>query len=77
MPQIGTSARTVTHPDRSDIGTVIDSPAPAWTPDELSPDAPDDAMVKVRWSDSADPTQLYWEYLAELHLVQPTTPESR
>lgn len=56
----------VTHPDRDDHGTVVDSNAPAWTPNELTIDPPDAGMVKVRWSDSADPTQLYWEYAAEL-----------
>jgi hypothetical protein len=51
----------VTHPDRDDHGTVADSNAPAWTPNELTIDPPDTGMVKVRWFDSADPTQLYWE----------------
>ena len=59
----------VTHPDRDDTGTVIDSGDPAWTPNELTDTAPAADMVKVRWSDSVDPTQLYWEYSAELRVV--------
>lgn len=65
------TASVVTHPDRSDVGTIDSSTAPAspaWTPNDLTADAPDAGMVKVRWSDSADPAQLYWEYLAELQL---------
>lgn len=56
----------VTHPDRQDHGTVVDSSGPAWTPNELTTEPPDAGMVKVRWSNSADATQLYWEYAAEL-----------
>ena len=60
----------VTHSDRDDCGTVVDSVNPAWAPDELAVTAPAPGMVKVRWSDSADPTQLYWEYLDELRAVR-------
>lgn len=67
----------VTHPDHTDVGTVIDSAAPAWTPNDLTFDAPDDGMVKVRWADSADPTQLYWEYLAELRAVENPATEAQ
>lgn len=56
----------VTHPDRLDHGAVTDSAAAAWTPNELAVDPPDSGMVKVRWFDSVDRTQLYWEYAAEL-----------
>lgn len=72
------TASAVTHPDRSDVGTIVSNTAPAWTPNDLTADAPAAGMVKVRWSNSADPTQLYWEYLAELHPVaNPATPEGR
>ncbi|MFY2859276.1 MULTISPECIES: hypothetical protein [Mycobacterium] len=57
------------HHERDDCGTVVDSVNPAWTPNVLTATPPDGGMVKVRWSDSADPTQLYWEYLAELRPV--------
>ncbi len=56
----------VTHPDRGDVGRVVDTARPAWTPNELTVQAPAAGMVKVCWSDSADRTQLYWEYSAEL-----------
>lgn len=56
----------VTHADRQEHGTVVDTSAPAWTPNELTTEPPDAGMVKVRWSDSADTSQLYWEYAAEL-----------
>lgn len=56
----------VTHPDRQDHGTVVNSSEPAWTPNDLTTEPPDAGMVKVRWLDSADATQLYWEYAAEL-----------
>lgn len=59
----------VTHPERDDYGTVVDSVHPAWTPEELAVAPPAPGMVKVRWSDSADPSQLYWEYLDELRAV--------
>lgn len=68
--QTGSAAAVVTHPDRDDRGTVIDSADPAWTPDELTTTAPDADMVKVRWSASVDPTQLYWEYASELHACE-------
>lgn len=68
----------VTHPERTDIGTVIASDTPAWTPNDLTFDAPDGGMVKVRWPDSADPTQLYWEYVAELRAIEnPATETGR
>lgn len=57
---------SVTHPDRPDHGVVVDSDAPAWTPNELTVNSPDIGMVKVRWSDSVDVAQLYWEYADEL-----------
>jgi hypothetical protein len=57
---------TVTHPDRDDYGTIVVGGAPAWTPNELTVDAPDVGMVQVRWSDSVDRTQPYWEYAVEL-----------
>ncbi|ORW24560.1 hypothetical protein AWC17_03185 [Mycobacterium nebraskense] len=60
----------VTHPDRADTGTVIDSAGPAWTPDALTATPPDADMVKVRWSDSADPMQIYWEYASELRATE-------
>ena len=60
----------VTHPDRQDQGVVVESGAPAWTPNELTVDPPDAGMVKVRWFDSADGKQLYWEYVAELHSAE-------
>jgi hypothetical protein len=60
------AGRVVTHPDRHDSGTVTDTDAPAWTPNDLAVDAPDAGIVKVRWSDSADPTHFYWEYVTEL-----------
>lgn len=50
---------TVKHPDRDDCVTVVVGSASAWTPNELTVDPPDAGMVKVRWSDSADRTQLY------------------
>ena len=56
----------VTHPDRKDSGVVVDDKAPAWTPNELTVDPPAPGMVKVRWRDSVDPNQLYWEYADEL-----------
>lgn len=59
--------RRVTHPERHDIGTVIhDDRRKAWTPDTLTATAPDAGMVRVRWSDSFDPTALFWEYEREL-----------
>ncbi|RIT36843.1 hypothetical protein D2E76_16460 [Mycobacteroides abscessus] len=60
----------VTHPERSDTGRIVESDAKAWTPNELTAGAPDDGMVKVRWSDSADPAALFWEYEFELAEVQ-------
>lgn len=45
---------------------VVDDKAPAWTPNELTVDPPAPGMVKVRWRDSVDPNQLYWEYADEL-----------
>lgn len=59
----------VMHSERDDCGTVVDSVNPAWTPNVLTATPPDAGMVKVRWCDSADPTQLYWEYIAELRPV--------
>jgi hypothetical protein len=59
----------VMHPDRDDHGTVVHDRTAAWTPDELTIEPPDAGMVKVRWSDAADPTQLYWEYVSELTAV--------
>ena len=56
----------VTHPDRQDRGAVVDGNAPAWTPNELTAEPPDAGMVSVRWFDSVDTSQLYWEYAAEL-----------
>lgn len=56
----------VTHPDHQGHGTVVDNAAPAWTPDELTIEPPAAGMVKVRWHDSVDTDQLYWEYAAEL-----------
>lgn len=61
----------VTHPDRPDHGVVTDSDSPAWTPNELTANPPDVGMVRVRWSDSVDAAQLYWEYAGEL---LPTNP---
>ncbi|UBV20379.1 hypothetical protein H8Z59_24395 [Mycolicibacterium fortuitum] len=60
----------VVHPDRPDHGTVDASDSPAWTPNDLTLDPPDTGMVKVRWSDSVDTTQLYWEYAAELRTAE-------
>lgn len=45
---------------------MVDNHAPAWTPNELTVEPPAPGMVKVRWLDSVDPTQLYWEYADEL-----------
>ena len=45
---------------------MMDSSAPAWTPNELTVDPPAAGMVKVRWFHSVDPAQLYWEYAVEL-----------
>jgi hypothetical protein len=59
----------VTHPERDGDGAVVGGAAPAWTPDELTAAPPDAGMVKVRWSDSVDRTQLYWEYTSELRLA--------
>lgn len=56
----------VTHPERDAPGTIVDTNAAAWTPNDLTVTPPDAGMVKVRWPDGADPTQLYWEYLHEL-----------
>lgn len=56
----------VTHPDRQDRGAIADGDEPAWTPNELTAEPPDAGMVKVRWFDSVDTNQLYWEYAAEL-----------
>lgn len=56
----------VVRPGRDDSGLVVAGGAPAWTPNDLTVDPPDAGMVKVRWSDSADRTALYWEYVAEL-----------
>ncbi|KXO90952.1 Uncharacterised protein (plasmid) [Tsukamurella tyrosinosolvens] len=60
--------RHVTHPERpGQTGTVIrDDRRKAWTPDDLTADAPDAGMVRVRWSDSFDPQALFWEYEREL-----------
>lgn len=65
----GAPHHVLMHPERDDCGTVVDSVNPAWTPNVPTATPPDAGMVKVRWSDSADPTQLYWEYLAELRPV--------
>ncbi len=62
----GNGQGKVTHPDRKDSGVVVDNSAPAWTPNELAVEPPAPGMVKVRWLDSVDPTQLYWEYADEL-----------
>lgn len=56
----------VTHPDRDGTGSVIDGDDQAWTPNELTAVPPDAGMVKVKWSDSVDPAQLFWEYSTEL-----------
>ncbi|MDM3927763.1 hypothetical protein [Mycobacterium intracellulare] len=73
--QIGASTEAlVTHPDRRDVGRIVDSAAPAWTPDELTVAPPAAGMVKVCWFDSADPTQLFWEYADELKCVTDSTP---
>jgi len=53
----------VTHGDRDDLG----GDAPAWTPNDLTVEPPDVGMVKVQWADGLNPSQLYWEYAAELH----------
>ncbi|WP_156751367.1 hypothetical protein [Mycobacterium sp. 1245111.1] len=61
------AASLVTHPERDSAGTIVDQPdTPAWTPDELTGVPPAAGMVKVRWSDSADPAALFWEYSHEL-----------
>ncbi|MBU8820873.1 hypothetical protein KL864_33960 [Mycolicibacterium goodii] len=62
----------VTHPDRQGHGAVVDSDAPAWTPNELTVTPPAPGMVKVRWFDSVDTTQIYWEYAAELQPIDVT-----
>lgn len=73
--QIGHSGLgLVTHPDHRDVGRIVDGPAPAWTPNELTVDPPAAGMVKVCWFDSADPTQLFWEYADELKCVTVSTP---
>lgn len=56
----------VAHTDRQERGAVVDSTAPAWTPNDLTTEPPDSGMVKVRWSDSVDQSALFWEYAAEL-----------
>jgi hypothetical protein len=61
---------TVAHPDRDDLGTVLIGNAPAWTPNDLTVKPPDGGMVKVRWFDSVDATQIYWEYAALLRPVE-------
>ncbi|MEB3023445.1 MULTISPECIES: hypothetical protein [Mycolicibacter] len=48
----------VTHPERHDRGIVVGSAGPSWTPDELTTAPPADGMVKARWPDSADPTEV-------------------
>lgn len=63
------AATVVTHPDREGTGIVVNSDGQAWTPNDLTAAPPAAGMVKVRWSDSVDPTQLYWEYFAELRTV--------
>jgi len=61
------AASLVTHPERDSPGTIVHQPdAPAWTPNELTATPPDVGMVKVSWSDSADPAALFWEYSHEL-----------
>lgn len=61
----------VTHPDRGDEqGTVSDGRRAAWTPNDLTTEAPDAGMVKVHWHDSFDPESLYWEYAQELQTVR-------
>lgn len=51
---------------------MVDSDAPAWTPNELTVTPPAPGMVKVRWFDSVDTTQIYWEYAAELQPIDVT-----
>lgn len=64
------SGRRRGGPSRTgDTGTVADADGPAWTPDELTATPPAEGMVRVRWSDSTDPTQLYLEYATELRTV--------
>lgn len=56
----------VSHPDRHDSGTIVNSKQAAWTPEFLTGIPPDVGMVKVRWSNSVDPSALFWEYADEL-----------
>lgn len=65
-------ARTqVTHPERGDEqGTVRAGRRAAWTPNDLTTNAPDAGMVKVHWHDSFDPECLHWEYAHELQVVR-------
>ncbi|OHU12872.1 hypothetical protein [Mycobacteroides chelonae] len=61
----------VTHPERGDEqGTVSAAQRAAWTPNNLTKEAPDEGMVKVHWRDSFDPESLYWEYAQELQAVR-------
>lgn len=60
----------VTHPRRQGYGEVGDTDAPAWTPDTLAVDPPDVGMVKVRWFDRGQASQLCWEYAIELRTAE-------
>ncbi|MGI6797785.1 hypothetical protein [Gordonia sihwensis] len=63
-----------THRDRpGQVCTIVDSPDPAWTPNDYTCTPPDVGMVKVRWSDD-DSGELSWEYRAELRLTKSETP---
>ncbi|MEE3755358.1 hypothetical protein [Mycobacterium intracellulare] len=64
------AGETVVHDDRPDLGTVTESAAPAWTPNDLVINPPATGMVKVRWSDSVNPDALFWEHSAELNVVR-------
>lgn len=61
----------VTHPERgNEQGTVSAARRAAWTPNDLTAEAPDAGMVKVHWHESFDPQSLHWEYAHELQAVR-------